>query len=60
VLNNNSLAPTPDGAIEEAKIISYQVAIDELLKAGRYDIFFFIVHNSVVLIIFYSFFIKHI
>lgn len=54
VLNNNSLSPTPDGAIEESKIISYQVAVDELLKAGRYDICFIVqtgCFNYILLII---------
>ncbi|CAG8442542.1 17767_t:CDS:10 [Funneliformis caledonium] len=37
ILKNNSLAPTSDGAIDELKIINYQVAIDDLLRAGRSD-----------------------
>ncbi|RIA81436.1 hypothetical protein C1645_837032 [Glomus cerebriforme] len=37
VVKDNNLAPTPDGAIEETKIVSYQVAIDDLLRAGRSD-----------------------
>ncbi|CAG8677002.1 13323_t:CDS:2, partial [Acaulospora colombiana] len=38
VVKDNSLAPTPDGAINESKIVSYQVAIDDLLRAGRSDV----------------------
>ncbi|CAI2167016.1 122_t:CDS:10 [Funneliformis geosporum] len=37
ILANNSLAPTSGGAIDESKIINYQVAIDDLLRAGRSD-----------------------
>uniref|UniRef100_A0A1D1XK04 Uncharacterized protein C3G9.05 n=1 Tax=Anthurium amnicola TaxID=1678845 RepID=A0A1D1XK04_9ARAE len=37
IVKDNSLAPTPDGAIEESKIVSYQVAIDDLLRSGRSD-----------------------
>jgi hypothetical protein len=35
VIKDSSLAPSSDGAIEEAKIMAYQVAIDDLLRAGR-------------------------
>ncbi|CAG8514689.1 11895_t:CDS:10, partial [Racocetra fulgida] len=35
---SDSLTPTPDGAIDESKIIAYQVAIDDLLRAGRSDV----------------------
>jgi len=35
VIKDNSLAPSFDGAVEEAKIMAYQVAIDGLLRAGR-------------------------
>jgi len=37
IVKDNSLAPTPDGGIEESKIVSYQVAIDDLLRSGRSD-----------------------
>ncbi|CAG8568124.1 289_t:CDS:10 [Acaulospora morrowiae] len=37
IVKDNSLAPTPDGAIVESKIVAYQVAIDDLLRAGRSD-----------------------
>ncbi|GBB87270.1 hypothetical protein RclHR1_13700001, partial [Rhizophagus clarus] len=37
IVKDNSLAPTPDGGIEETKIVSYQVAIDDLLRSGRSD-----------------------
>ncbi|CAG8485028.1 4490_t:CDS:10 [Diversispora eburnea] len=38
VIKDNSLAPTPDGAIDESKIIAYQISIDDLLRAGRSDV----------------------
>ncbi|CAG8642255.1 16371_t:CDS:2, partial [Dentiscutata heterogama] len=38
IVNDNSLSPTPDGAIDESKIVAYQVAIDDLLRAGRSDV----------------------
>ncbi|CAG8619027.1 73_t:CDS:10, partial [Racocetra persica] len=38
IVNDSSLTPTPDGAIDESKIIAYQVAIDDLLRAGRSDV----------------------
>ena len=37
VMNDHGIKPTPDGAIDESKIVSYQVAIDDLLRAGRYE-----------------------
>ncbi|EXX59201.1 Spa2p [Rhizophagus irregularis DAOM 197198w] len=37
IVKDNSLAPTPDGGIEESRIVSYQVAIDDLLRSGRSD-----------------------
>ncbi|CAG8561313.1 7706_t:CDS:10 [Paraglomus occultum] len=38
VIKDNSLAPSSDGAVEEAKIMAYQVAIDGLLRAGRSEV----------------------
>ncbi|CAG8615166.1 4062_t:CDS:2, partial [Cetraspora pellucida] len=38
IVNDSSLTPTPDGAIDESKIVAYQVAIDDLLRAGRSDV----------------------
>lgn len=41
IAKDNSLAPTPDGGIEESKIVSYQVAINDLLISGRCDTHFY-------------------
>ncbi|RIB23587.1 hypothetical protein C2G38_1959245, partial [Gigaspora rosea] len=38
IVNDSSLAPTPDGAIDESRIVAYQVAIDDLLRAGRSEV----------------------
>ncbi|KAG9306595.1 hypothetical protein G9A89_004792 [Geosiphon pyriformis] len=38
IIKGNLLVPTPDGAIEESIIISFQTAINDLLRAGRSDI----------------------
>ncbi|CAG8693285.1 5531_t:CDS:10, partial [Dentiscutata erythropus] len=38
IMNDNSLSPTQDGAIDESKIVAYQVAIDDLLRAGRSEV----------------------
>ncbi|CAG8571685.1 17_t:CDS:10 [Ambispora gerdemannii] len=37
VLKDNLLTPDQDGGIDETRIISYQAAIDDLLRAGRSD-----------------------
>jgi hypothetical protein len=42
-VKDNSLAPTPEGGIEESKIVSYQVAIDDLLRSGRCDTFLLLI-----------------
>ncbi len=51
IIKDNSLAPTPDGAIDESKIVSYQVAIDDLLRAGRCEIFRLLISNIIFFMI---------
>ena len=58
VVRDNALVPTQDGAIEEYKIVSYQVAIDELLRAGRYDTYLLLISNlNIILFLNFFFFL---